>query len=181
VIILGIFYGKRSKKADLSLSVNTIVIIVLAITLLGLGLSFIRGIVGGSFGRLQTLVDSTDLDKQPTSQDPLTITSPLEIKRNSQVTTKIGFYNKASITLAAVKPKISKCISIVTGTELTDADLPQIISLSKDELAPSESQGYQSTIKIGALAEGRYTCKLTMEATGDAKLPETDITINVTP
>jgi hypothetical protein len=42
-----IFNGKlmRSKKGGMELSINTIVILILAITMLGLGLTFIRGMM----------------------------------------------------------------------------------------------------------------------------------------
>ena len=65
MILLKIFTGPTKKKADLSLSVNTIVIVVLAITLLGLGLTFIRTIVGQGLDRTQQTLDVIDLDEQP--------------------------------------------------------------------------------------------------------------------
>ncbi|MFA5141646.1 MAG: hypothetical protein WC471_01595 [Candidatus Woesearchaeota archaeon] len=173
-----IFQGPRQKKADISLSVNTIVIIVLAITLLGLGLTFIRGIVGDSFGRLEKLIETTDLEKQPTAVEPLTISSDIEIKRNSQTTAKIGFYNKASISLREVKPTISKCISTIDGEDVTE--LPKLITLSKTELLPSDSVGFEATIGVEGLAEGRYACRLSIEADGSTNLPEVDFYITVT-
>ena len=47
------FTHKRTKKGSLQLSINAIVILILAITMLGLGLSFIKGIFGGTVEKLK--------------------------------------------------------------------------------------------------------------------------------
>ena len=44
---------KSSKRGSLQLSINAIVILILAITMLGLGLSFIKGIFGGTVSKLK--------------------------------------------------------------------------------------------------------------------------------
>jgi len=51
------------KRGSLQLSINAIVILILAITLLGLGLAFIKGIFGGTVGRL------TDIEKSLGQQE----------------------------------------------------------------------------------------------------------------
>ena len=50
-----IFSRQHSKKGSLSLSINAIVVLILAITMLGLGLAFIRGLFGGAVGKLQEI------------------------------------------------------------------------------------------------------------------------------
>lgn len=66
--------GKPNKKASLNLSINAIVIIVLAMTLLGLGLTFIRGIFRKAGGITETtfekISEQLDTDLQ-TSEAPL--------------------------------------------------------------------------------------------------------------
>jgi len=44
---------RKSRKGSLQLSINAIVILILAITMLGLGLSFIKGIFGGTVEKLK--------------------------------------------------------------------------------------------------------------------------------
>ena len=43
----------KKKRGSLQLSINAIVILILAITMLGLGLSFIKGIFGGTVEKLK--------------------------------------------------------------------------------------------------------------------------------
>lgn len=49
---------RKSKKADLSLSINAIVVLILAITMLGLGLAFMRGMFGGTVKQFTQISDS---------------------------------------------------------------------------------------------------------------------------
>ena len=166
-----------NKKGDLSLSVNTIVIIVLAITLLGLGLTFIQSIVGGATDKLKESIDDVDLSEQPTSAKPLIIPRELEIKLGSTKNVNIGFYNKGPGTVSKIKPIIKECITItnepISGTVTLGAP-------SKDSIAPSEFQGYLTVLTIEDVAENRYICTLTMEGEfGDNSIPSTDFYLKV--
>ncbi len=169
-----------NKKADLSLSVNTIVIIILAITLLGLGLTFINTIAGGAIGKLGKLIDSTDLEKKPTSADPLTISEQVEVQFKKQEDIKVGFYNKGPNTVSKIKPVISSCISITEETEVDAALLPSLVAPAKETLEPGETQAYLATLKEKGLASGRYTCTLTMDGDfGEASAPTKDFYLNI--
>lgn len=70
-----IFSGKRSKRGALDLSINAIVVLILAITMLGLGLAFIRGLFGGAVQKLTDIYGSlNEEDKKTlmTSQEQVT-------------------------------------------------------------------------------------------------------------
>ena len=60
--------GGLGKKADLSLSINAIVVLILAITMLGLGLLFIRNQFGGGSSKLATMTEQIDAG-EPSQQD----------------------------------------------------------------------------------------------------------------
>ncbi|MBI4175761.1 MAG: hypothetical protein HY518_01020 [Candidatus Aenigmarchaeota archaeon] len=84
----------KGRKAALDISINSIVVIIFAITMLGLGLGFIRGTFGSIGERVGDVISSTDLEKKPTASDPLTIsTSRLEMKRGDTKIIQVGYYN----------------------------------------------------------------------------------------
>lgn len=87
-----------SKKADLSLSINSIVILILAITMLGLGLAFMNNLFGGTTKKFQKITESID------EQQIENIKNELETKRivlkPSQITIKKG---ESTYTLLGIK------------------------------------------------------------------------------
>lgn len=64
---------KASKKGSLSLSMEAIVILILAITLLGLGLSFMRGLFKQIGGKVAEAVSANELVNPPTVDNPITV------------------------------------------------------------------------------------------------------------
>lgn len=69
-----IFSGRRAKRGSLSLSINAIVVLILAITMLGLGLAFIRGLFGGAVQKLTDIYGSLGEEDKKTlmaSQEPI--------------------------------------------------------------------------------------------------------------
>ena len=58
-------YHKR-KKASLNLSINAIGILILAITMLGLGLTFMRGLFKQMEGKVSEAVSASELTNPPT-------------------------------------------------------------------------------------------------------------------
>jgi len=64
------------KKGSLSLSMNAIVILILAITLLGLGLSFMRGMFGKMTEKMTAAVNVYELENPPTDDNQFTVAPP---------------------------------------------------------------------------------------------------------
>ncbi|MBI2130978.1 hypothetical protein HYU10_04375 [Candidatus Woesearchaeota archaeon] len=83
-----------SRKADLSLSTNAIVVLILAITILGLALVFVRGL----FSKSETLVEgATQLDtpNPPTRDIPLTLSpSKMTVRQKEQKQVILAYLNK---------------------------------------------------------------------------------------
>jgi hypothetical protein len=68
------------KRGALELSINTIVIVVIAVTLLTLGLYFVRGIFGNlteiseeTFGKSSTIIDSLNIDTKISSPSSISV------------------------------------------------------------------------------------------------------------
>ncbi|MFH1181762.1 MAG: hypothetical protein V1702_02290 [Candidatus Woesearchaeota archaeon] len=94
------------KKGAVELTLNTIVIIIFAITLLGLGLFFIRQY----FGEATKLIPFPEPKVEATADDPIVLGfENMEVQRNSQAQFKVGFYNNYNESVS-VKPEISECV-----------------------------------------------------------------------
>ena len=65
-------FRKRGKKGSLNLSMNAIVVLILAITMLGLGLTFMRGLFKQATERVTEAVSAQELVNPPTVDSPLT-------------------------------------------------------------------------------------------------------------
>jgi hypothetical protein len=87
----------RNKKGDLSLSINAIVILILAITMLGLGLAFMRNIFGSAtkeFEEVGGTVKKQMIDQMKESNKIVDISRPkVELKTGESTQVFIGFKN----------------------------------------------------------------------------------------
>jgi len=88
------------KKGDLSLSMNAIVILILAITLLGLGLTFMRGLFKTMTSKVQEAVSAQELVSPPTEDTQLTV-APSEFNLRS------GSAAKAVVAFMSTDPATS--------------------------------------------------------------------------
>ena len=93
---------RLNKKASLELSMNSIVILILAIVLLGLGLSFMRNLFENMGSKVSEAVDATKITNPPTDDTPLTLTPP-------QVSIKKGKIGKVDIAFMNTLPLDQKC------------------------------------------------------------------------
>jgi len=97
------------KRGSLSLSVNAIVVFILAFAMLGVGLFFINTIreklVQGATG----VFDINQLKNPPTSDRPIVISNEVAVKKSKTVKLEIGFYNKLGSSSAGTHPVILEC------------------------------------------------------------------------
>jgi hypothetical protein len=94
------------KKGAVELTLNTIVIIIFAVTLLGLGLFFIRHY----FGETTKLIQFPEPKVEATSDTPVVLgVDTMNVVRNSQAQFKVGFYNSKNESVT-VKPQIPFCV-----------------------------------------------------------------------
>ena len=88
------------KKADMSLSINAIVILILAITMLGLGLAFMRNIFGKATGEFQEVsgtVQKQMIDQMKESDKVVDLSGAVyTIKSGEKRIAYIGFKNEGN-------------------------------------------------------------------------------------
>lgn len=147
-----------NKRGDLSLSITAIVVIVIAFVVLGLGLSLTRTIFKGAQEKLPEAFAVTQLEAEPTSENPITITQTVEIARNKQKTMKIGYYNRNQNTATNAKFTITKC-SDSLDQEVASDKLPRIASPAEN-VGPSSSVGYSLIFTEQGLTAGTYICTI---------------------
>ncbi|MFH1072197.1 MAG: hypothetical protein V1743_02095 [Nanoarchaeota archaeon] len=97
------------KRGSLSLSVNAIVVFILAFAMLGVGLFFINTIreklTQGAVG----VFDINQLKNPPTSDRPIVIPNEVTIKKMKKANLEIGYYNKGANEVTGAHPIIIEC------------------------------------------------------------------------
>lgn len=84
-----------NKRASLEIGINTIVILVIAMMILGLGIGFVKGIFG-KLGKVVKGISTDQLTNPPTAQDPVSMDqTELSVKSGDHhFQTRAGIYNK---------------------------------------------------------------------------------------
>ena len=130
-----IFDVKRRKKASLELSINSIVILILAITMLGLGLTFMRGLFKQISTKVSESVSANELTNPPTTDNPMTV-APSEITLRQGENSKVTL---AFLNVVTSRP-ISDCVidSIAfTGGVIVAANRQfsnAVLKMAKDQI-----------------------------------------------
>ena len=103
------------RKGALDVSINSIVVIIFAITMLGLGLAFIRG----QFGNIEKQITLPEPDIQATPSLPIIMPrETIIVNPGENVGFKINFYNGGSGSLASAKPQLGNCDPSISGLTL---------------------------------------------------------------
>jgi len=88
---------RNRKQGALDLSLTTIVVLIFAITVLSLGLVFIRGLFQAATENITGAIDKGNLEIPPTNQDPFTLSSSqLNIRRGGKEDIQIGLLNRGT-------------------------------------------------------------------------------------
>lgn len=92
-----------SRKGSMQLSIEAIIILVIAMVLLGLGIAFIQGFFKTGEQKLLEPFDAIEFGCDPTANDPIT-TSPtkIELKSGDQFEVKVCVYAKEHAESAIV-------------------------------------------------------------------------------
>lgn len=152
-------------KGSLELSIQTIVIIVIAFVVLGLGLSLTTNIFKGLQDEIPGVFSVLDLDTKPTTDNPITLSEIIEINRKKTKTMKVGFYNRGDGTAVNVVLTIKQCLK--AGNELVAFDtLPTLTSISTN-VPVSEGKGYSVIFSENGLPAGQYICEIAAKCEKD--------------
>lgn len=152
----------KAKKAALDVSINSIVVIIFAIVMLGLGIAFIRGMFGGITGQIEDIIPGIKLEKAPTVDDPFTIsTTQLKVNRGETKILEVGYYNfenaQKDITLEV------SCLA-ATGIAIKNP------GTSARSVAASDSIGWRVSITAQKTTNpDTYSCTSIAKASGVAK------------
>ncbi len=117
---------RRNRKGGLNLSINAIVVLILAITMLGLGLAFMRNIFGAATEEFQEVggtVKKQMIDQMKESNKVVDISRPkIEIKPGEKKQVFIGFKNEGNTPLnfQIRQVEASKLGDLDTNTNIID-------------------------------------------------------------
>ncbi len=175
---------KISKKGALNLSVEAIIIFVLAFAMLAVGIFVtdqLRDI--GSEGILTSRDILEQIGKTPTAEDPIVGVSEsgLNIPPNDKTTINIGYYNSGRTTAEEATVIIDECKSSTTNVKISyavDGEYPVTVVSSTDDVSPSSEEGFKAVISNNNLESGEtYICKLEIVKESDPATVYESLTI----
>jgi hypothetical protein len=129
-----------SKKGSLNLSINAIVVLILAITMLGLGLTFITKIFGQATGGLGDAFEGIDTQraeklKNTCDQEVCLEKAKIELKKGGEADMYILFNNPLSNDVDFLLTNTIDCHELGTGDDsdcgLNDAD--KVVNMKFDD------------------------------------------------
>ncbi len=156
------------KKGSLELSIQAIIIVVIAFVVLGLGLGFVKNTfkdIGGTAGEVQAKIKEQILEDMRTSGKKLSISAQVQLERGSQVVENVGIVNTGlsekafGINIEFIKKQKPD------GTEDTSPEAGQEItffysSLVDKRLSPTVGDVIPVTITAKSSAAGNYLYKV---------------------
>jgi len=156
------------KKASLNLSVNAIIIFVLAFAMLGVGMfvtNQLRSTSESGLLKAQSIIDS--IEEEPSSDKPLVgVGKDLDINARRQFETGIKFYNKDREAMNDSIVIIDKCKDTTTGSviEYDGANtntFPVNVVSQTVSIEPSSYESIPFVVNNNLLIGGQtYICKL---------------------
>lgn len=157
----------RNKKGDLSLSVNAIVILVIAIIFLGLAIGFTTKLLNKSKDKLESGLD-IDISQPANSENPMTFDGKFQVKAGDKAPVKISFYNEKSTALNAAKPVLANC----TGAGLN-------LTAIATKIEGYKEARFQTQLSAASTAAtGDYICNLKiMDGTTEAYVRQIPVTV----
>lgn len=151
---------KLNKKGSLALSINAIVVVVIAFVVLGLALTLTRTIFKEAGAKIPEAIAVTALEAEPTGENPITVPETIEIKRSKTKSLSIGYYNGDPDTHIATTLDVLDCVSSDPTVTVETDTMPTITAISQD-VGPSESKGYKVILTENGLFGGKlYVCTI---------------------
>lgn len=141
---------QMNKKGSLELSVNSIVILIIAIAMLGLILGFVRA----KFQEIDIPIPTPE-PQAATINDPITLGAPVvKIQKSESVDMKFSMYNKANAPVT-----VTPSLSCSEGLAMDNAQVSQ-------REIPAGSAVDSTIIFDTASLEGKYLCTITVTGIG---------------
>lgn len=162
-------YKFKSKEGAIEMSMNTIIIIVIGVTLLILGLTFVRGI----FGKVTNLAEGAFEQAEGKISDFSQITKPLSVTPE-MITLKKSSSKIVTVVLANLKDK-EQIVSAIVSSKSRDTDLECTFQDTSEKKSDSYKilSGEFKTVKV--LVESKATgtlgnkvCKFEAQGLGES-------------
>ncbi len=136
---------RKYKKAGLELSINAIVILIIALIVLGIGVLFVRGMFGKISAKVTTSITDTEVTKPATPDDPMTLDPSQVSISKSQLTTgaQIIISGYSATTYSDSGPRITSC------TGLPTADVPTLTAADQSMIA-GKPANWKTILKLAA-------------------------------
>jgi len=159
-----------NKKASLQLSIQAIIIIVIAFVVLGLGLGFVKNTfkdISGTTKEVQSKIKEQVLEDLRTSGKKLSVSSQVQLDRGSEIVDNVGIVNTGlsteyfGVSFEFIKKQNQDGSP---GQEGTANDPKEIVffysSLIDKQLAPTQGDVIPVTISAKSSAAGNYLYKV---------------------
>jgi len=149
---------KIGKRASLELSINAIVVLILAITMLGLGLGFMRSTFGSAtseFKKVSKEVEKQLIDRLKQSEDPVSLSVfSIEIEKNTKETILMGIKNSLGCQGPAtfqIIPDRENCRAIGVGADnMCDEGKVDVTTFDEQIVNPNDVGIVPINIKTGS-------------------------------
>ncbi len=172
------------KRGSLNLSINAIVVLILAITMLGLGLTFMRNIFGGAteeFEEMGGTIQKQMLDQMKESNKVVDLSNPIidvEIGGNKQIL--LGLINNQQDDVDFTINTI-ECESISPGLECgVGQDVSVFYKTTATTILSGEGTVLPINIEIGTQAtDGTCSCTVDIAVGDESKTTELIINVKV--
>ncbi|MEA2036900.1 MAG: hypothetical protein U9O94_05290 [Nanoarchaeota archaeon] len=160
------------KKGALALSVNAIVVLILAVVMLGLALGFVRGMFGKVTTSFEEQIAAEPNPSTPTGSEPITLSrESLIVRSGDGVVLKTGIYNPTSEVWSNANVEV---------TCKTDDVIDEGSQFNSKQLEPGKSFVGTYLFTIGSVSEGTQLCKVTVKEDDSTNTNYTkDFTIRV--
>jgi len=117
----------KSKKADLSLSVNAIVVLILAIVMLGLALGFVKTMFGKSANQFDEIISTEKDPEQADVNEPIKLSKgTISLKAKEVGVLKVSVFNPGFVDYGELTTATAK-YDTTAGTGLNLVTKPEYV------------------------------------------------------
>ena len=168
----------KNKKGSLELSINAIVILVLAITMLGLGIAFTKG----KFSQLSERIEIPEPNLPATAEEPIILTTnEITVSSNKDTIFSTKVYNDGALGTGVVLPAMSCDCDLDTAVPFDTIINPKI-HFQEQKISVGEDKLYKVSVDaLGADYSGATClCSITVMTQAPIKTYATkQLTMNI--
>ena len=158
------------KKGGMELSINAIVILIIAMVVLGIGILFIRGLFAKSAEQLTTAISGQQIANPATADTPLVADREVLLsKSNPTKTVVLSVFNTGTSPAINVAVSMSNCVS---GTSVIDNGKPSTpktldyysFKTSPQDISANTYAGYQGIVVFSDKAKASTDNPISLES-----------------